>query len=69
MFLWVFLVVERLKKSALDHRLPKDVIKELPESLEDLYRNILSSITSPEGLEIIEWMLTWIAITARPLTG
>jgi ankyrin repeat domain-containing protein 50 len=70
-FLWVNLVMERLKKrSSKGDNLEEleEVVKTLPNEMEKLYRNILGEVVEGGDIEERSIMFQWVLFAERPLT-
>jgi hypothetical protein len=73
MFLWIHLMVEYLKSSALQPVSRVDIIMaiSLPEGLEAMYSRIWNLICQGRKVEqnLAKWVIKWLAFSERPLSS
>lgn len=66
-FLWVSFVVDQLKECYSSEEI-EEVLEEIPEALEDIYRrNIKTMISHVRSAKLAKTVLTWTLYAVRPL--
>ncbi|EON66484.1 hypothetical protein W97_05582 [Coniosporium apollinis CBS 100218] len=73
MFLWAALVVQELSETALfladnDGEVLRDMLRDLPEDLEDLYNRLLTTLATAKSWQLSRRFFQWLACASRPLS-